>query len=134
MPVSDVVRVAIGEVEDYQRVHLLALDDATVATNVASDLAHLLSELMENATNASPPNTSVEVLGGYDARNGYVITVADRGIGMSEDQLADANHHLAHPPMVGLVISRSLGLTVVGRLASRYAPRPSTSRRGRTVA
>jgi signal transduction histidine kinase len=120
VPVSDVVRVAIGEVEDYQRVHLLALDEATVAANVAADLAHLLSELMENATNASPPNTSVEVLGGYDARNGYVLTVADRGIGMSEDQLADANHHLAHPPMVGLVISRSLGLTVVGRLAARY--------------
>jgi signal transduction histidine kinase len=120
VPVSDVVRVAIGEVEDYQRVHLLALDEATVAANVAADLAHLLSELMENATNASPPNTSVEVLGRYDARNGYVVTVADRGIGMSEDQLADANHHLAHPPMVGLVISRSLGLTVVGRLAARY--------------
>ena len=120
VPVSDVVRVAIGEVEDYQRVHLLALDDATVAANVAADLAHLLSELMENATNASPPHTSVEILGGYDARNGYVVTVADRGIGMSEAQLADANHHLAHPPMVGLVISRSLGLTVVGRLAARY--------------
>jgi hypothetical protein len=75
---------------------------------------------MENATNASPPHTSVEILGGYDARNGYVITVADRGIGMSDAQLADANHHLAHPPMVGLVISRSLGLTVVGRLAARY--------------
>lgn len=120
VPVADVVRVAIGEVEDYQRVHLLALDDATVATNVAADLAHLLSELMENATNASPPDTSVEVLGGYDARNGYVVTVADRGIGMSEAQLADANHHLAHPPMVGLAISRSLGLTVVGRLAARY--------------
>ncbi len=120
VPVSDVVRVAIGEVEDYQRVHLLALDDATVAANVAADLAHLLSELMENATNASPPNTSVEVLGGYDARNGYVLTVADRGIGMSDAQIADANHHLAHPPMVGLVISRSLGLTVVGRLAARY--------------
>jgi signal transduction histidine kinase len=120
VPVSDVVRVAIGEVEDYQRIHLLALDDATVATNVAADLAHLLSELMENATNASPPHTGVEVLGGYDARNGYIVTVADRGIGMSEAQLADANHHLAHPPMVGLVISRSLGLTVVGRLAARY--------------
>jgi signal transduction histidine kinase len=120
VPVADVVRVAIGEVEDYQRVHLIALDDATVAANVASDLAHLLSELMENATNASPPHTSVEVLGAYDARNGYVLTVADRGIGMSEQQLADANEHLASPPVVGLAITRSLGLTVVGRLAARY--------------
>ncbi len=120
VPVADVVRVAIGEVEDFQRVHLLALDDATVAANVAADLAHLLSELMENATNASPPHTSVEVLGAYDDRNGYVLTVADRGIGMSAEQLDEANHHLAHPPMVGLALSRSLGLTVVGRLAARY--------------
>ena len=54
LPVADVVRVAIGEVEDYRRVHLLALDDATVAANVAVDLAHLLSELMENATQRLP--------------------------------------------------------------------------------
>jgi signal transduction histidine kinase len=120
VPVADVVRVAIGEVEDYQRVHLLALDEVTVATNVAADLAHLLSELMENATSASPPHTSVEVIGGYDERNGYVISIADRGIGMSEEQLADANSLLARPPMVGLAISRSLGITVVGRLAARH--------------
>ncbi|HEY6532455.1 MAG TPA: ATP-binding protein [Acidimicrobiales bacterium] len=120
LPVADVVRVAIGEVEDYQRVHLLALDDVTVAANVAADLAHLLSELMENATNASPPHTSVEVIGGYDERNGYVVSLSDRGIGMSEAQLADANALLARPPMVGLALSRSLGLTVVSRLAARH--------------
>lgn len=123
VPVADVVRVAIGEVEDYQRVHLLALDDVTVATNVATDLAHLLSELMENATTASPPHTSVEVIGGYDESNGYVISIADRGIGMSEAQIAAANALLARPPMVGLAISRSLGLTVVSRLAARHGLR-----------
>ena len=120
VPVADVVRVAIGEVEDYQRVHLIALDDATVTTNVASDLAHLLSELMENSTNASPPQTSVEVLGRQDDRNGYVVSIADRGIGMADEQLTEANHTLSHPPMVGLAITRSLGLTVVSRLAARY--------------
>ena len=60
---ADVVRVAIGEVEDFARIQLLALDDATVGGNVAVDLAHLLSELMENATHFSPPDTMVEIVG-----------------------------------------------------------------------
>ena len=55
---ADVVRVAIGEVEDFARITLLALDEATVGGNVAVDLAHLLSELMENATQFSPPDTT----------------------------------------------------------------------------
>ena len=60
---ADVVRVAIGEVEDFARISLLALDDVTVGGNVAVDLAHLLSELMENATHFSPPDTTVEIVG-----------------------------------------------------------------------
>ena len=60
---ADVVRVAIGEVEDFARIQLLALDEATVGGNVAVDLAHLLSELMENATQFSPPDTMVEIVG-----------------------------------------------------------------------
>ena len=60
---ADVVRVAIGEVEDFARIQLLALDEVTVGGNVAVDLAHLLSELMENATNFSPPDTRVEIVG-----------------------------------------------------------------------
>ncbi|MCU0310469.1 MAG: nitrate- and nitrite sensing domain-containing protein [Acidimicrobiales bacterium] len=120
VPVVDVVRVAIGEVEDFSRVHLIALDDATIAGNVAVDLAHLLSELMENATHFSPPESSVEVLGRRGDRNGYVLTVADRGIGMNAQQLAEANAQLARPPLVGLALSRSLGFIVIGRLANRF--------------
>ncbi len=50
---ADVVRVAIGEVEDFTRIHLLSLDETTIGGNAAVDLAHLLSELMENATQFS---------------------------------------------------------------------------------
>lgn len=117
---ADVVRVAIGEVEDFARIQLLALDDATVGGNVAVDLAHLLSELMENATHFSPPDTMVEIVGHRTEVDGYIISVSDQGIGMSADQLADANHQLTRPPLVGLALSRSLGFIVVGRLASRF--------------
>ena len=116
---ADVVRVAIGEVEDFARISLLALDDVTVGGNVAVDLAHLLSELMENATHFSPPDTTVEIVG-HRAEDGYTLSVSDQGIGMSADQLAEANTQLARPPLVGLALSRSLGFIVIGRLASRF--------------
>jgi signal transduction histidine kinase len=120
VPLADVVRVAIGEVEDFARLSLLSLDDATVSGTAAMDVAHLLSELMENATSFSPPETNVEILGHRSKDGGYVISISDQGIGMSEDQFAEANRLLADPPLVGLTLSRSLGFTVVGRLAKRF--------------
>ncbi|MCB1260719.1 MAG: sensor histidine kinase, partial [Acidimicrobiales bacterium] len=84
------------------------------------DLAHLLSELMENATHFSPPDTMVEVVGHRGENGTYIISVSDQGIGMSADQLGEANHQLANPPLVGLALSRSLGFIVVGRLAQRF--------------
>jgi len=116
---ADVVRVAIGEVEDFARIQLLSLDEATVGGNVAVDLAHLLSELMENATHFSPPDTMVEIVG-HAAESGFILSVSDQGIGMSADQLAEANTQLARPPLVGLALSRSLGFIVIGRLATRF--------------
>jgi len=116
---ADVVRVAIGEVEDFTRINLLSLDETTVGGNAAVDLAHLLSELMENATQFSPPDSTVEVVGQRQPNGDYTITVSDRGIGMSAEQLAEANALLASPPPVGLALSRSLGFIVVGRLARR---------------
>ncbi|MDY7106068.1 MAG: HAMP domain-containing protein [Actinomycetota bacterium] len=120
VPLADVVRVAVGEVEDFARIKLVALDDVLVSGGAAVDLAHLLSELMENATQFSPPETTVEVIGHRTKDQGYVISVSDQGIGMSLEQLADANHLLANPPLVGLALSRSLGFTVIGRLAARF--------------
>ncbi len=116
---ADVVRVAIGEVEDFARISLLALDEVTVGGNVAVDLAHLLSELMENATHFSPPDTTVEIVG-HRSETGYTLSVSDQGIGMSADQLSEANNQLARPPLVGLALSRSLGFIVIGRLAARF--------------
>lgn len=119
-PLANVVRAALAEVEDFGRIELLSFDEVLVASNAAADLAHLLSELMENATNFSPPETRVEVVGHKTKADGYVISVSDHGIGMSPDQIAEANESLAKPPLVGLAMTRSLGFIVVGRLASRH--------------
>lgn len=119
-PLANVVRAALAEVEDFGRIELLSFDEILVASNAAADLAHLLSELMENATNFSPPETRVEVVGHRTKADGYVISVTDHGIGMSSEQILDANESLAKPPLVGLALSRSLGFIVVGRLSGRH--------------
>ena len=48
VPMVDVVRGALGEVEDYQRVDVRALQAATVSGTAGADLAHALAELVEN--------------------------------------------------------------------------------------
>lgn len=117
--IADVLRVAMGEIEDFSRIQLMAVDSSTVAGSVAVDLAHLMSELMENATQFSPPDVDVEVVGYRIADDSYQLTLADKGIGMSAEQIVTANKTLAEPPLVGLDLSRSLGFTVVSRLAHR---------------
>ncbi|MFT5200835.1 MAG: signal transduction histidine kinase [Candidatus Aldehydirespiratoraceae bacterium] len=117
--IVDILRVAMGEIEDFSRIELMSVDGSTVAGSVAVDLAHLMSELMENATQFSPPTASVDVVGYRIADGSYQLTLADHGIGMSAEQITTANKTLTEPPLVGLDLSRSLGFTVVSRLAHR---------------
>jgi signal transduction histidine kinase len=119
VPLVDVVRAALGEVEDYNRVELLPIDEVGVAGQAVSDVVHLLAELIENATSFSPPGTKVQVAG-QPVSNGYVLEIEDRGLGMSDEELVEANERLANPPMVDFALSRMLGLYVVARLAQRY--------------
>ena len=119
VPLVDVVRAALAEVEDYNRVELLPIDDIGVAGQAVSDVVHLLAELVENATSFSPPGTKVQVAG-QQVSNGYVLEIEDRGLGMSDEELVEANERLANPPIVDFALSRMLGLYVVARLAQRY--------------
>jgi HAMP domain-containing protein len=119
MPLDEVVRAAVAEVEDYNRVELLPIDDVGVAGQAVADVVHLLAELIENATTFSPPGTKVQVAG-QSIAGGYVLEIEDRGLGMSDEELVDANQRLANPPIVDFALSRMLGLYVVARLAQRY--------------
>src|SRR5215218_9929981 len=119
MLLVDVVRAAAAEVEEYQRVELLPLAELEVAGHAAVDVIHLLAELVENATAFSPPNTKVQVAG-QSVPHGYVIEIEDRGLGMSDEELIQANERLANPPEIDFALSRVLGLYVVGRLSQRY--------------
>jgi signal transduction histidine kinase len=119
VPVVDVLRAAVAEVEDYVRVDVVSESRDRVAGNVVNDVAHLVAELIENATAFSPPNTRVEVRADR-VGVGVVAEIEDRGLGLSAEDLADVNRRLASPPEFDLADSEQLGLFVVGRLAARH--------------
>jgi signal transduction histidine kinase len=115
---SDVVRAALGEVEDYQRVIVRHLEPASLTGAVAADVAHVIAELLENALSFSPPDQSVEVKGRLTT-GGYTIAIADNGLGMTADELVRANRRLAGLESFTVAPSRYLGHNVAGHLSSR---------------
>ncbi|MFF5653637.1 nitrate- and nitrite sensing domain-containing protein [Streptomyces collinus] len=121
MPVSltNVVRAAVSEVEDYARVEVRQLPEAAVAGAAVADLTHLLAEIIENAAQFSPPHTRVRVTG-EPVGNGYAVEVEDRGLGMGKETLAEANRRIAQSEALDLFDSDRLGLFVVSRLAARH--------------
>ncbi len=124
VPVIDVIRGAMAEVEDYQRVAVLTQAEDAISGSAAADMIHLLAELIENATLFSPSGTAVEVRAGRVA-NGFAIEVDDRGLGIEPDQLTAINREMENPPDFDLANSDRLGLFVGGKLAARYGVRVS---------
>ncbi|MGH3864833.1 MAG: nitrate- and nitrite sensing domain-containing protein [Pseudonocardiaceae bacterium] len=116
----DVLRAAVSEVEQYQRLVLQQPPAVLVLGRSASDLVHLLAELLDNATQFSPPDSQVIVSSDFAADGSVAIEVADCGVGMTDAELAEANQRLADPPVVDASVSRRMGLFVVGRLAGRH--------------
>lgn len=116
---SDVVRAAVGEVDEYQRIEVPALEPARMSGSAVSDISHMLAELLENAVQFSPPSESVRVTGLFES-DGYQITVSDRGIGMTEPRVAELNRILEKPPALGLSVEPTLGMYVVSKLAHRH--------------
>jgi HAMP domain-containing protein len=116
---SDVVRAAVGEVDEYQRVDVLALEPARLSGGAVSDVSHLLAEILENALQFSPPSEAVRVTGLFEM-DGYQLTVSDRGVGVSEARVAELNRILDEPPALGLSVEPTLGMYVVAKLAHRH--------------
>lgn len=118
MALSDVVRTAASRIEHYRRVTLSSVaSDPRVVAHECLSLAHLLAEVLENATAFSEPGTPVTV-STATVPGGVVVTVADRGRGMSEQELEAANARVSDPSAAE-VAGPGLGFVVVGRLAQR---------------
>ncbi|MEV7214688.1 nitrate- and nitrite sensing domain-containing protein [Kitasatospora cineracea] len=118
----DVVRAAVGEVEDYARVQVRPFPGTGLLGSAVADVTHLVAELVENATVFSPPQTQVTVQGEVVA-HGFCLEIDDRGLGLSEQHLEEINQRLAVEQEFDLADTDRLGLFVVSRLARRHGIR-----------
>ncbi|MFV2194817.1 nitrate- and nitrite sensing domain-containing protein [Nocardiopsis sp. LOL_012] len=121
VPLVDVLRGAVSEVEQYERVNVRAPSHISVLGRPVNDIIHLVAELVENATSFSPHDTEVLVSAKTLDNGGVQVDVTDSGIGMAPEDLAAINARLAAPPVVDVAVSRRMGLFVVSRLAHRHS-------------
>jgi len=123
VPLVDVLRAAISEIEQYERVVLNVQPGIQVVGQAVNDVVHLVAEVVENATTFSPEDTQVYVTGQPLTSGGVLLDITDNGVGISEQEMAHANWRLDNPPVVDVAVSRRMGLFVVGRLAARHGVR-----------
>ncbi|MFB4265729.1 nitrate- and nitrite sensing domain-containing protein [Nonomuraea sp. GTA35] len=119
----DVARASLSEVENYERVVLEVPEGVSIAGQAVNDVIHLLAELIENALSFSPRETRVPVSGSRIDGGGIMLSISDSGIGMTAEELAQANERLTDAPTVDVSVSRRMGLFVVARLAHRHGIR-----------
>ncbi len=123
--VVDVVRSAVGEIAEYQRVTVHVDERLKLAAHAVADVIHLLAELMDNAAAFSPSSCPVWVRSEFVGR-GLALEIEDRGLGMTEEEYTEANQKLSGPPrfdVLALGDDLRLGLFVVARLASQHGIR-----------
>jgi signal transduction histidine kinase len=123
VPLTDVLRAAASEIEQYERVMLNVQPGVQVIGQAVNDMVHLVAEIMENATTFSPEDTQVYVTAQILNTGGMLLDVTDNGVGIAEQDMAHANWRLDNPPAVDAAVSRRMGLFVVGRLAARHGIR-----------
>ena len=119
----DVLRAAVSEIEQYERVSLNVQPGIAVRGPAVNDVVHLIAELAENATSFSSAETPVAVSGHLLNSGGVLLDISDQGVGMGAEEMAHANWRLDNPPVVDVAVSRRMGLFVVARLAARHGIR-----------
>jgi hypothetical protein len=117
------VRAALAEVEDYERVSSDIQADVAVRGPAVNDLVHLLVELIENATSFSAAEMPVHIKAQILTTGGALVDITDRGIGMAANEMAYANQQLDNPPAADIDVPKWMGLLVVSRLAARHGIR-----------
>ncbi|MET9226513.1 nitrate- and nitrite sensing domain-containing protein [Lentzea sp. NPDC003310] len=118
---SDVIRSAVAETEQYVRVRVNPVPDRALVGVAVADTIHLLAELVDNATAFSSPRSEV-IVHSSAAPHGLVVEIEDHGLGMTQEERLQANAKLSNPPDFETMAFRGesrLGLFVVARLAAR---------------
>ena len=128
IPLVDVLRAAVSEIERYERVTIQSLPPhAQIAGFAADDLSHLVAELLENATSFSAPDSPVELSGWLLETGEVMLSVQDEGIGMSTVRMGELNARLSDPASFEAgeqaADGAGLGLQVISLLAARHGVR-----------
>ncbi|MGI5270033.1 nitrate- and nitrite sensing domain-containing protein [Nonomuraea sp. CA-218870] len=124
VPVDEVLRAVLAEVEDHQRVALRVVGRADVRGPVVAEVAHMLAELLDNALGYSASDAEVNVVS-RALESECRIMISDQGVGMTAAELATANARLRGEQSFLVTPTRCLGHHVVGRLAERLGVRVS---------
>ncbi|MFE3166634.1 ATP-binding protein [Streptomyces sp. NPDC059224] len=118
---TDVVRAAMGYVEDYQRVAPQELS-LGVKTRVVGPVVHALALLLDNALRFSPPQSRVHV-SFEQGHHGVTVIVDDSGLQMTPEQLDEARDILSGQRTDDITQLGALpktGFRVVAALAGNY--------------
>ncbi|MGI9612316.1 MAG: ATP-binding protein [Acidimicrobiales bacterium] len=118
-PMADVIRVAMGKMEDFASIELRTLDEVMIAPNAACEVTQLVSELLANSLAGSADDTPIEIHAAHLDDGSYRVTIIDRGDGMTADSMATAQARVETPAEIGDLPDHRIGLSVVGRLARR---------------
>lgn len=124
---TEIVRSAVAEAEQYTRVTVARVPDVLVEGRAVADLIHLFAELIDNATSFSPPGSPIE-LRGNPVGKGVVIEVEDQGLGIEPERREALNEKFRNPPdfgLVALIDDPRVGFFVVARLAHQHGIRVS---------
>ncbi|MEU6342923.1 nitrate- and nitrite sensing domain-containing protein [Streptomyces sp. NPDC046977] len=137
VPLVDVARAAVSEIEKYERVRIQQLPAGRIAGFASDDLSHLVAELLENATTSSPPDTEVQLSGWMLESGELMLSVQDEGIGVPAHRLEELNALLAQAdPAAPASETTGMGVYVIARLAARHGIRVQLrdAKRGGTTA
>jgi hypothetical protein len=117
MNVVELIEIALANLDDT-RVEVMALEPADFSTEAVGGLAELVFELASNAIAFSPPDEKVHVAGLF-VQDSYLISISDRGVGISEGMIGALNRLLEAPDAAGRSPELALGLRLVARMAAR---------------
>src|SRR5260370_3257405 len=118
-----VIRAPVSEVEENERVSVYGQPEIAVTGPAVHDVVHLLAELIQKATSFSAVDMPVEISGQLLNTGGVLISITDRGVGMSAQEIAYANWRLENPPSADIDVPKWIGLVVVARLARPHRAR-----------
>jgi hypothetical protein len=121
MNVDELVNLALANTDDG-RVDVMALEPAEFSAGVVSALGEIVAELAGNALTHGNGNAPIRIAGLWEG-DGYLMTISDRGRGMSDEDLNRLNGLLAEFSRVGRYSGATLGLPIIARLAARHGLR-----------